>query len=183
MAKKIIKKDPIKKCNANSLKDFVKQENKKEKRVTRPRIDRSKPSTIPSLNHWKTKEVDEWACTDFLGYYLNKYKEIVQEEDIEFCRAKIDAFGKERGVIKKCLESYLDSKLELKNYIDFILKWWFSKDSWAKGLPGFYPLFNSTAFIKVYKGSKNTKQKTRAEVDNEFADKSSWNKYFKEKGV
>lgn len=186
MAKKIKKTEIIKKCtNANMIKDFIQQENKKEPRKPRTRIDRSKPSTIPSLIHWKEKKLKDWCCTDFLGYYLNKYKEIVGEEDIQFVGLKSGyGFGKERGAIKKCLELFLEnSNLELKKYIDFIIPWWISEDSWAKDLPNLFALFCSGAFVKIYKQTKfKTKNVTRSKVDNKFSNKEEWDKYFEEKG-
>ena len=184
MAKKIKKLEPIKKCDASNLLDFVKQSNKKEKRNTKARVDRNKPSTIPSLTHWKHNKLEDWVCTDFLGYYFTQYKEIVGEEDIQFAGIKAGySFGKERNSIKKCLEVYLcDSNLELKNYIDFIIEWWMSEDSWAKDLPNLGVIFNSGTFVKIYKGTKLNKKESRSKLDNKFAEKEQWDRYFSVKG-
>jgi hypothetical protein len=188
MAKKIKKLEPIKKCtNADALKDFVIQENKKQKREpsSKPRktkIDRYKPSTIPSLMHWKENKLKDWCCTDFLGYYLNKYNEIIGEEDIAFVNTKpMYSFGKERNFIKRCLENIFDNdKLDLKKYIDFIIPWWISKDSFTKDLPNLYAIFGAGGFIKIYRQTK-LKGTSRAKMDNKFAEKDAWDGYFKEK--
>ncbi len=184
MAKKIKKTEKVLSCkDADVLKAFVKQENKKTKRTYKPRKPKPprKPSEIPSLVYWKEKEVKDWCATDFLGYYFYKYKKIIKEDDVEFMGiSRTYSFGKERGFIKKCLNDFFNSdKKEFKKFIDFILPWWISKESWTKDLPVLNSVFLNANFVKAYKSSKCKKRNI---LDNNYADKENWDTHFEEKG-
>jgi hypothetical protein len=77
---------------------------------------------------------------------------------------------------------FFKDNAEVKEYIDYIIKWWMSPTSFPDGLPSIWSLFgNKGTFIKEFKGSKLKKKKvlkTRKEIDNNFASKSTWDNYF-----
>jgi hypothetical protein len=185
--KKAVPIRPVTKClNPDDLLSFIKTDKKHQTRAKkgeRVKIDRSAPSKYPSLIHWKDKDISDWICNDFLGYYLFIYKEIVSEEDITFVGRKADdMMGKEKGCISRCLKNFfLEDKQELKNYIDFIVKWWFSPDSFPDTLPSFWNIFGQNGtFVKQYHSTKLNKKnlKSRKEADNHYADKKTWDNYF-----
>jgi hypothetical protein len=190
MAKKIKKEDPIK--PKNSLLSFLeldkkddarqqKEINRNKRKPTRSKV----PSKRPEFTRWKRRDISEWMAYDFIGYYLNKYSEVNEEEDIDFKgRKSSDKFGRERGNVVRCLENHFDdNKEEMKKYIDFIIEWWNTEDAFVDGLPNFFSVFTDKGtFVKKYHESKKKKPKkqNRKEVDNQFSSKDAWDEYFNE---
>lgn len=191
--KKSIPIRPMSNCKKpDDLLSFIKTDNKRQTRAKRgekAKIDRSAPSKYPSLIHWKNKDINEWISNDFLGFYLFVYNENVGEEDVLFIgRTANDVMGKEKGNISRCLKTFFsEDKLELKNYIEYIVKWWISPESFPDSLPSFWSIFGTNGtFVKQYRASKLVKKKkvlkNRKEVDNHYADKQNWDNYFEKVG-
>jgi len=190
--KKKIPIKPVKNCRKpDDIMSFIKSDKASEtrrKKGEHVKIDRNIPSKIPSLTHWKNKDICDWSNTDFLGYYLFAYSNNVGSEDTMFIGRKVtDQMGKERGCIERCFEIFFDdNKQNFKDYIDYILKWWLLPDSFPDGLPSIWSVFSDKGiFIKQYQSSKVLKKKkvlkTRKETDNHFAEKSAWDNYFDNK--
>lgn len=194
MAKKIKKKVPIKPKEQNALLDFIRRDNtvnayrekQNNKENSKTFFNPKKPSQIGYFVRWKEKDIDTWSAYDFLGLYLNLYLEKLDEEDLDFTNFKNTYnFGRERGMINRAKKNHFngDNK-EFKKYIEFIIDWWISEDSFVTGYPTFNSIFTQKAvFVKIYKESKlkiNAKPKTvkRKDIDNKFAGKDAWDMYF-----
>ncbi|MDF2615488.1 MAG: hypothetical protein K0Q47_143 [Sedimentibacter sp.] len=186
--KKAVPIRPVKNCSKpDDLLSFIKTDKKKQTRAKngeRVKIDRSAPSKYPSLTHWKNKEIDKWISNDFIGFYLFVYNEVVGEEDITFAGRKADdTMGKEKGCLNRCLKNFfLENNNEMKNYIEYIIRWWISPDSFPDSLPSFWSIFGTNGtFVKQYRSTKIIKKKSlksRKEIDNHYADKQAWDNYF-----
>jgi len=177
---------PVKNClSADDIVSFIKTDKKEPKRKgkTGPRTDRSQPSKFPSLSHWKSKTVDKWTMSDFIGFYLQNYLDAVGKEDSFFIgRPRNDMMSKERSKIESYLKMYfVNNKTELKDYICFIVKWWMTEEAFPDGLPNFNSIFGPRGyFIKEFQNSqikvKKKVLKKRKEGDANYAEKDIWNK-------
>lgn len=176
-----------------NLLDFIKSENKEDHLKNKTRgikgaQTRMKNKNMPSkkieFNRWNKKDIEKWAAADFIGYYLYNFKEVFNEEDIEF--KKLSKFGKEKGYVSRCFINLFDSNGdEFKNYIKFIINWWNTEDAFVDGLPSMWSIFTQKpTFVKIYQASKLTsktkKVVKRKDADNKFAEKESWDNYFDE---
>lgn len=189
MTKKIKKKIP-KKPITNDPKDllsFIEVEKRETQVREKPISYKNTPSKRPEFRRWQRRhDVKNWDSTDFLGYYLNKFVEIFGEEDADFKRANSYKFTKEKMYIGKCLKTHFgDNKEEFKEFIDFILDWWVSEESFVNDLPSIWRVFTykKGTFVKIFKSSKLSfkKNKTkRKDIDNIMAEKDAWDSYFEE---
>lgn len=187
MAVKIKKTVPLKPRDTNELLDFIRKDNviKKEKDL-KNYFNNKRPSQFGYFTKWKNKDIEEWNNHDFIGFYLYSYLSKVKEEDMDFTgRTKQYTFGKESGMISRCRKMFFEGENEkFKNYIEFIIKWWLSEESFVTGYPTYASIFTTKAtFVKIYKESKlniNKKVKSvkRKDIDNSFAAKKAWDEYF-----
>lgn len=181
--KKIKKETPIPPVSGlgvstEDLLSFIKAENrepmKKEISISYKNI----PSKRGIFRKWKEKEITNWSSQDFLGYFLQKHVDILNEECIDFKRANSYTFVPEKKKVKDCLEFvFSGDKEKFKDYIDFILPWWTSSDSWVDDYPKFASIFTQkSTFYSVFVSFKNTKPKkmTRQQLDNHFASSEAW---------
>lgn len=190
MAKKIKKKIPVqpkKELNTKDTKEllsFIKTEQKLKKAPKEKAISyKSTPSKRPEFTTWRRRNIDDWTCNDFIGLYLTKYIEIYEEEDPDFKRANSYKFGKERGMVKTCLETHFDGDKErLSEYIEYIAEWWVSKDAWVNSAMSFYSVFTTKGtFVKIF-SSKGMfkKQMTRNDMDNYWSKSDAWDEFLEE---
>jgi hypothetical protein len=187
MAQKIKKAVP-KKPTAKDMLSFIEAEKRdtpaREKAVSY----KNTPSKRPEFKRWQgRREVENWNSSDFLGYYLNKFVEIIGEEDADFKRANTYKFTKEKQYLNQCLKTHFnEDKEKFKEYINFIVEWWMSEDSFVDGLPTIWSVFTSKkgTFVKKFIAEKLVPKKKgkRKDVDNQFAGKSAWDSYFEEGG-
>lgn len=184
MAQKIKKKIPKKPTpNTKDLLSFIEAEKKetpvREKGISYKNI----PSRRPEFKRWQKRlDVNNWNSTDFLGYYLNKFVEVIGEEDTDFKRINLYKFTKEKRYVGDCLKTHFNEDNEkFKEYIDFIVPWWISADSFVDSLPSIWSVFTSKkgTFVKKFVSDKLLPKTTkRKDADNTMADKSSWDEYF-----
>jgi hypothetical protein len=191
MSVKIKKDKPIPpNCtDADKLLSFIKSTKTNYKKNLRDdiksvRISINEPSKFIKFNKWKKINIDDWSLDDCIGYYLNKYLEITHIEDCDFKNCiKNRSFIRAENTIGDCLDEFFNNdREELKRYIDFIIPWWISEESFVKELPSFYSIFTSKkrTFIKCFEASKVIKNKVlkkRKDNDSEFTQKDGWHDY------
>ena len=186
LAKKIKKAVPIKpKSKAEDLLSFIRKDKEEPKPIERKNANtKNKPSQKGIFRQWKRKDLEEWGAWDWIGYYLTKYKEIVGKEDVDFKGRPVSyKFQKEAAYLKRCKERFFEDEEEFKEFIDFIIPWWLSKDSFVEGSPSFWSIFTSsksTFYKKFETRLVDQKPKSRQELDNHFASNDAWVEYFKE---
>lgn len=183
--KKIKKENPVppKIQTTNELLEFLKADKKdappREKAVNYKMI----PSKRPEFKKRLKKDIDNWTGWDFLGYYLQVYIDVIGEEDSNFKRQNSYQFSTERRLIIDCLKLHFNNdKVRFHEFIDFIIPWWRSDDSWIKGedkfLPNYKGIFTtrSNAYYRAFIGAKNAPQKkiSRQEADNKAASWENW---------
>lgn len=182
--KKIAKKPEDSRSNLLSFIEAEKTETIiKEKSINYKNI----PSQRPEFRRWKKKtDYEQWKIDDFIGYYLHLFKEIVDDEDVDFKRATAYKFAKERACFNNCLKTHFNGdKEKFKEYIDFIMPWWMSKDSFVDSIPSIWSVFTSkkSTFVKRFVAEKLMPSKnTRKDVDNHFASSDAWDSYFEKGG-
>lgn len=185
--KKIKKENPVppkKFETTNDMLDFIRAESKeappREKAVNYKTI----PSKRPEFIRWRKKDSKDWNMFDFIGYYLSKYIEYFKEEDPDFKKVNSYIFGKERGQVNNCLKTvFSEDKEKMKEYIDFILPWWVSEESWVTDLPSFGAIFTTKgAFYRAFVSAKNAppKKNNRQQADNHAASWESWKDFEEE---
>jgi hypothetical protein len=184
--KKIKKEKPIPpKAPVNDLLDFLRADKKeappREKAVNYQTI----PSKRPEFRRWRTKDVEKWKSTDFIGYFLHNYLEIVGEECIDLKRTNKYLFAPEKSMVKRCFELvFNEDPILFKEYIEFIIPWWVSDGSWvSEKIPKFNSVFTQkSTFYATFKASKDAKPKaqSRKELDNHYASADAWSKFLEE---
>lgn len=191
MAKKIKKKVPVKPISTDpkDLLSFIEAEKRETPLRKKPVSYKNTPSKRPEFKRWQRRRIIEnWDSADFLGYYLNKFAEIIGEEDPDFKRANTYKFTKEKQYISKCLKTHFNGdKEKFKEYIDFIIPWWISEDSFVEDLPNIWSVFTykKGTFVKKFMSEKLSLKKNkfkRKDIDNQFAEKDMWDEYFEEGG-
>lgn len=183
--KKKIVKDPESK--RNNLLSFI-EADKKEVTVKDKSVSyKDTPSKRSNFRRWKKiDDFSKWKSDDFIGYYLHLFKEAVGEEDPDFKRANSYKFMKEKNCINNCLKTHFNGDREkFKEYIDFIIPWWMSPDSFPDSVPSIWGVFTSNkgTFVKKFVSEKlMPKAVKRKDADNKFASSDAWDSYFDEGG-
>lgn len=168
------------------LLDFIKSTKTESTRETETSINyRTIPSKRPMFKEWKKIDVSKWKSRDFLGYYLNSYKELMGEEEKGFIRDNRYLFNSEKGYVGKCLKYLFDgNNEEFKEFIDFVIPWWMSDESFVDvKIPNFHAVFTvKPAFRNCYISSKTAKPKakSRKELDNHFASANAWDSFIED---
>ncbi len=132
---------------------------------------RTNPSENPKLNIWRERDIEKWRMIDFLGYYIHRYKEETQYENISFLNDQ--AYIKAKNCIKKIFDDWFGGKrIKLAEYIEWAVKYLTDSDfggdmpSIDKAFP--YPAKNGL-YHKFAKANKKKKKK-----DSAWADSSRW---------
>lgn len=164
--------NPIKGLLDDIMKDPPKDQRQKTG-ATRG-YDVNKPSKKPMWVLYKKRDIEDWVYQDFIGYYINLYKEHTGHEDPEF---QTHLYGTQKiYVVKAFLNVFEGNKVELKKYLGWVIPWIMSEESWVDPVVNFFSVFGKKGpFLKNFQMRDIKKGKSgRSKDDNHYADKDNW---------
>ena len=139
---------------------------------------KTKPSQRPQFQKYQQKKmVKGWHAGDFLGLYLNQFKEFYGEEDFELCLAHYKAFAQFTGRLKSFLvKAFNGDQTELRNYILWVFQVWLSSQDadWFDGQMTFGLCFDTRKGMLLKKFKTRNKRKGQKRVRQK--EESDWSK-------
>jgi len=93
---------------------------------------------------WKTKDIFEWCCYDFIGFYLDQYRQLYDREDYAIANLHQNNMYFPTKYINEMLVAFKDNNEEFKEYIEqcFVAKK--NKSFWCKEVLQFNHVFKFT---------------------------------------
>jgi hypothetical protein len=194
---KKLKEDKEKDSEGETKQSFLEQMDKASKKVKKSSdeyqgaIEKRKESlTNPSkkkiYQKYKSCEIEDWNCEDFLGYYLNEFVAMMNMEDTDFVNCSRSTTKNLLMNMGKFKSIYFSkSNEDFKGYIKWCMEYINSSESWITSPVSIYNIVMgnlSKKLVKEYLTQKTKKKviKNRMQTDVDYSDADYWKQKYLE---
>jgi hypothetical protein len=174
----ILIKVPVKiKAKNNSITQKFLEDNEKDTNASRNKKQISKQKRFIK---YKRFGINDWDMDCFLGLYLNLYVDLFGKEDPEFLFPSVEIYKYSAMIRSTLINVFNNDKQKLKSYIEIIMPWIVSDESWTDKTISFYQIFGKKCcslvkqFDKIQ--SQGGKKLTARQQDDYWANHKNWQK-------